>query len=154
MQKIEAGKIVTFSQAIHSRAHGEWGTFKRTLRFPEQLPKVMADAMLGMSIHESTNIPRVELVDFEYEESLVFSIPRTMLKGVDEPQEGMIFNAKIEGRQLQGVIKEINDQEAIIDCNFPQAGVKNLFNNIHILNIRDQTDEEQSQPFKSQITVI
>jgi FKBP-type peptidyl-prolyl cis-trans isomerase 2 len=154
MQKVEDGKIITFTQTIYSKAHGEWGTFERTIRFPDRLPPVMIEALINKSINDTMNIPRMENLDFEYEDSLNFSVPKAMLSGATEIKKGMVFAAKIEGRELQGAVKEINNDHIVIDCNFPHAGVKNLFNNLHILNIRDQTDEERLSRFDQIIKVI
>ena len=102
MQKVEDGKIITFTQTIYSKAHGEWGTFERTIRFPDRLPPVMIEALINKSINDTMNIPRMENLDFEYEDSLNFSVPKAMLSGATEIKKGISSNKIILAGFSQG----------------------------------------------------
>jgi len=154
MLKVEPGKIVIFTQQMMSLAHGNWGTFERTIRYPEFIPAVFIEEFLNKPVHTKMTIQRNELSNFEHDPALIFPISKSLMSGVKNIEPGMIFTTQFVDRKLQGCVKEVFEDHVIIDCNFPEIGVKNLYHIINISNIREQTKEEALSDFKPMLKVV
>lgn len=154
MLKVEPGKIVVFTQQMMSLTHGSLGTFERTIRYPEAIPTTFIDELKNQPVNAQMRIHRDELANFEHDPDLVFSISKSSMSGVNNIEPGMIFVAHLSEKKLQGCVKEIFDDHVIIDCNFPETGMKNLYHNLWVSDIREQTKEEALSDFKPLLKVV
>lgn len=78
----------------------------------------------------------------EFIPGMVQTVPRSLLEGRDI-EVGMRFKATTKGGPLAFVIKEIRDDEIVVDGNHPLAG-KTLHFDISVEAVREATIEELS----------
>ena len=152
--KISDGKIVRFTQTYHTRGHGEWGTFETEIKYPENLDPGMQEALAGLEKDDKTNVHLEILSRFVYDESLEVSVPKSQLKGADQIEIGMMFKARFNDRSLQGIVEQIDQDRVMINCNLPLMGLKNVYSQIQILDVRDPTEKEIQEGFSASIKVI
>lgn len=77
----------------------------------------------------------------EYNDELIFDLPKERLQGLEDVQVGMHVQAETkEGTQIL-TVKEIHDDSIIFDANHPLAG-QTLFFDITIKDVREATSEE------------
>lgn len=77
----------------------------------------------------------------EYDQDLVFSVPRDRFKDFSDLKIGMQFEAETEqGHQIMA-IKSVDDDSVIVDANHPLAG-QDLHFEGRIVGVRDATNEE------------
>jgi FKBP-type peptidyl-prolyl cis-trans isomerase SlyD len=80
----------------------------------------------------------------EYESEAIQTVKRTEFPEDMNLEVGQSYYANTpDGGQMPFLIKEIKDGEIIIDFNHPLAGV-NLDFDVHLLDVRDATQEEIS----------
>jgi FKBP-type peptidyl-prolyl cis-trans isomerase SlyD len=77
----------------------------------------------------------------EYNDELIFDLPKERLQGLEDVQVGMHVQAETkEGTQIL-TVKEIHDDSIVFDANHPLAG-QTLFFDITIKDVREATSEE------------
>lgn len=79
----------------------------------------------------------------EFDESLLTSVDKSDLAGIPELKVGM----QIQGESPEGVaiftIREIQDDQVVLDANHPLAG-QNLNFDVKVVSVREATEEELS----------
>lgn len=82
----------------------------------------------------------------EYDETAVQSLPKEQFAGI-ELREGMeLFGQGEDGSNVRVIVKEIKDDEVVVDFNHPYAGRDLLFN-VEILEVREATEDEKATGF-------
>jgi FKBP-type peptidyl-prolyl cis-trans isomerase SlyD len=75
---------------------------------------------------------------------LVQQVPRAAFEGVDSVEVGMVFHAQTPtGQMQQVVVREVSDDEIIVDGNHPLAGQPLNFD-VEIVSVRDASADELS----------
>jgi FKBP-type peptidyl-prolyl cis-trans isomerase SlyD len=77
----------------------------------------------------------------EYNESLVFALPKERFAEVDNLQEGMQFAVNGPGGGMVMTVTGIGDKDVTLDGNHPLAGSTLNFQ-VEVLEVRDATPEE------------
>jgi len=77
----------------------------------------------------------------EWDESIMITVPRSNLSGVEKLEEGMELEAQFSNGSQIVKITKITDTEVTLDGNHPLAGMDLNFE-INIKEIRDATKEE------------
>ncbi len=101
-------------------------------------------SVMGMNIDDEKDIV-IEPADAygNYDETRTHPLPIEEVKSSFDPEIGMqIIVDMADGQQFPAVIKEITDQEVIIDLNHPLAG-QTLHFSIKILAVNDEPQLEQ-----------
>jgi FKBP-type peptidyl-prolyl cis-trans isomerase SlyD len=92
--------------------------------------------MAGMSVGETTEIvvPAEEAYG-TYNEEAVQAVSKAQLQGVEEISPGMVLRGQnADGSPVEVVVKEVREDEVIIDLNHPLAG-RDLAFTVTILDI-------------------
>jgi FKBP-type peptidyl-prolyl cis-trans isomerase 2 len=152
--KVSTGKVVTFTQTFHTRGHGEWGTFEQEVVFPNDLDPALVGELEGMGIEDTCTVHLAHLEKFIHDDSLVIKVPKSHLQGVETLKPGMVFSARLTDRALKGIVTSIDETQAIIDCNLPLFGLKNVMSNVRILDIRELKEEEKNSPFQAKLRTV
>ncbi len=79
----------------------------------------------------------------EYDEELIFPVPRTEFPADEELAEGMQFQAHTEEGEQIFTVKAVSADTVTVDANHPLAG-QNLHFDISIVDVREATREELS----------
>ena len=80
----------------------------------------------------------------EHDANAIQTVPRQELAGIANLEVGMQLQAQHpDGRTVTLFVKEIREQEVILDSNHPLAGMALTFD-VEIMEIRDATAEELS----------
>lgn len=99
-------------------------------------------ALSGKSEGERINISIEPEEAYGYRnETLIQAVPRNAFQGVEEPQEGMQFQAQTPNGTQLITVTEISGEEIIVDANHPLAG-ETLDFNVEVVDVRDATEEE------------
>jgi FKBP-type peptidyl-prolyl cis-trans isomerase SlyD len=77
----------------------------------------------------------------EYNPEMVQEVPRNMFQGVDDITAGMQFQAQTDDGIQVVTVKDVTDENVIVDANHPLAG-QNLNFDVEIVDIRDASQEE------------
>ena len=78
----------------------------------------------------------------EYEPTLVETVPLSAFEGVDHIEPGMAFEAQGSDGQLRRIeVREVDDDQAVIDGNHPLAGVELHFE-VEVVDVRPASEEE------------
>lgn len=77
----------------------------------------------------------------EYNPEMVQEVPRNMFQGVDDIAAGMQFQAQTDDGIQVVTVKDVTDENVIVDANHPLAG-QNLNFDVEIIDIRDASQEE------------
>lgn len=77
----------------------------------------------------------------EYNPEMVQEVPRNMFQGVDDITAGMQFQAQTDDGIQVVTVKDVTDENIIVDANHPLAG-QNLNFDVEIVDIRDASQEE------------
>lgn len=77
----------------------------------------------------------------EYDDSLVAAIPRNQFDPSLQIEPGMQFNAERDGKYYTLTVKEIENDQVIVDGNHPLAGYVLNFK-VDVRDVRDATSEE------------
>ncbi len=155
--KVENGKIVQFTQSFVTAANGFWGAFLREVEFPYGLNTDLIHAMAGKTVGDEFSLEFKAFDHLIYDDSLVFKVPVSKFNGIESLQPGMVFRSgKLfnSTHQLQGVIKSINGSVAVIDCNHPMIGQKNIITNVCIIEVRPLRGNEISGNFPQTMNIV
>ena len=110
------------------------------------LIKGFDDALMGMKDGEEKEIT-IEPKDAygEPNEMLVQKIPRKELSDEITPEVGMVLGVKAPtGQVFPATIKEVNDEEILLDANHPLAG-KTLHFKLQLVAHRVPTEEDMAK---------
>lgn len=103
----------------------------------------LEQALTGREVGESlkVSVPPAEAYG-EVREDLVQNVPREAFGEVEPIEPGMAFQARSpDGRETRVVVKEIADDQVIVDANHQLAGVTLNFD-VEVVEVRDATEEE------------
>lgn len=145
--KVENGKIVQFTQSFITAANGFWGAFQREVEFPHGLDNELIQAMTGKVVGDEFSLEFKAFDHLIYDDSLVFKVPVSKFNGIDSLQPGMVFRSGkfFNGtHRLQCIVKHIEGNDAVIDCNHPMIGQKNIITNVCITEVRRLRANESS----------
>lgn len=79
----------------------------------------------------------------QYNQEAIQSLPKEQFAGI-ELREGMeLFGQNEDGSSVRVIVKDIKDDEVVVDFNHPYAGRDLLFN-VEILEVRDATEDEKA----------
>jgi FKBP-type peptidyl-prolyl cis-trans isomerase SlyD len=79
----------------------------------------------------------------DYDPKYVDTVPKNEFEGADELYVGQEFNFETENGEIHSIwIKDIKEDEVVIDGNHPLAG-KTLEYDFSILEVREADDEER-----------
>ncbi len=82
-----------------------------------------------------------ELAYGEIDPDLIHSIDKSMFRGVDNIEPGMVFTAQGEHGQQQITVKSVEGGEVKIDGNHEMAG-QTLHFDVQVVSVREATEEE------------
>lgn len=78
----------------------------------------------------------------QYDEKLVFDIPKSQFKDMENIQQGMQVQAQMQNGQTQILtVKDIGDADVTLDANHPLAG-EELHFDVDVQAVREATEEE------------
>jgi len=77
----------------------------------------------------------------EYNDEAIQEVPKEQFEGIDLAEGITLYGQGEDGSTVQVVVKEIGDQNVIIDFNHPLAGKELLFN-VVISDIREASEDE------------
>lgn len=77
----------------------------------------------------------------EIDPALIHSIDKSMFRGVDNIEPGMVFTAQGEQGQQQITVKAVEGDKVIIDGNHEMAG-QTLHFDVEVVSVRPATEEE------------
>ena len=100
------------------------------------------DAVNVLSVDDTTTaVVTPEDAYGEYDPEKVGAVPRSAFVGIDDLQVGMQVQEETEDGPLLITIREVNEEQVIIDSNHPLAGLTLNFE-LQVMAIRDATKEE------------
>ena len=79
----------------------------------------------------------------EYNNEAIQSLPKEQFAGIDLHEGMELFGQNEDGSSVRVIVKEIKDDEVIVDFNHPYAG-KDLLFNVEVLEVRDATEDEKA----------
>mgnify|MGYP001064109931 CR=1 FL=1 len=96
-------------------------------------------AVLGMKLNEEKDIVIAPEDGYgDYDENLIYAFPLEEVQQQFTPEVGMTIGLQMEnGAQIPAIIKEITNDEVIVDMNHPLAG-KTLHFHVKVINISDE----------------
>lgn len=102
----------------------------------------LENALLGKTVGDkfSVNIPAAQAYG-EYNPELVETVPAEMFQGVDKIEVGMQFQAQTDHGVQIVTVKAIEDNQIVVDGNFPLAG-QDLNFDVEVIEIREASAEE------------
>ena len=108
----------------------------------EDILQAIEDAVEGLSVGDSApaNI-KPEQAYGEYDEKKLATAPKSAFDGIDEIFPGMQIQEETAEGPLLVTIKEINNDEVLVDANHPLAG-QSLHFELTVKDVRDATKEE------------
>ncbi|MFP4364244.1 MAG: peptidylprolyl isomerase [Spirochaetia bacterium] len=77
----------------------------------------------------------------EYNDQMIFAVPKDNFQGVDTVEPGMQFQAQLENEMRILTVKSIEGDQVTVDGNHPLAG-KELHFDVEVKDVREATDEE------------
>ena len=102
----------------------------------------LESGIVNMSIGEKSDV-LVKAADAygDYNEDAQQELPREQFAGIDLNPGMTLYGQGEDGGTVQVIVKEIKDENVVIDFNHPLAG-KDLMFTVTISNIRDASAEE------------
>ncbi len=102
----------------------------------------LESGIANMSIGEKAEVP-VKAADAygEYNAEAKQEVPKDQFAGIDLEIGMSLYGQGEDGSTVQVVVKEIGEENVIIDFNHPLAG-KDLMFNVTVNNIREASEEE------------
>lgn len=98
-------------------------------------------AVLGMKLDEEKDIVIAPQEGYgDYDDNLLYAFPLEEVQQQFKPEIGMTIGLQMDnGSQIPAVIKEITDDEVVVDMNHPLAG-KTLHFHVKVVNISDEPE--------------
>ncbi|MGQ9842220.1 MAG: FKBP-type peptidyl-prolyl cis-trans isomerase [Spirochaetota bacterium] len=98
-------------------------------------------AVLGMKLDEEKDIVIVPKEGYgDYDDNLLYAFPLEEVQQQFKPEIGMTIGLQMDnGAQIPAVVKEITDDEVVVDMNHPLAG-KTLHFHVKVVNISDEPE--------------
>jgi FKBP-type peptidyl-prolyl cis-trans isomerase SlyD len=75
------------------------------------------------------------------DDSVVFTVPRSQFRGVDELEVGMQFEVQGDGEGHVVTVVSMDENEVTVDGNHPLAGLTLHFD-VDVVDVRDATPDE------------
>ena len=102
----------------------------------------LESGIANMNVGDNGEIP-VKAVDAygEYNSEATQEVPKDQFSGIDLELGMSLYGQGEDGSTVQVVVKEIGEENIMIDFNHPLAG-KDLLFSVTINNIRDASEEE------------
>ena len=108
----------------------------------EDILQGIENAVEGLSINDEVSITIAAADAYgEYEPEKVETVPRSAFVGMDDIQVGMQVQEETEHGPMQITIKEVTDDQVVVDANHPLAG-QSLHFDLQVKAIRMATPEE------------
>ncbi|KEA46039.1 peptidylprolyl isomerase [Campylobacter mucosalis] len=79
----------------------------------------------------------------EYNNEAVQALPKEQFAGIELVTGMELFGQNEDGSSVRVIVKEIKDDEVVVDFNHPYAG-KDLLFNVEILEIREASEDEKA----------
>ena len=77
----------------------------------------------------------------EYNDEAVQVVPKEQFSGIDLEAGMTLYGTGESGETVQVIVKELKDDDVVVDYNHPMAG-KTLMFSVVVLDVRDATPEE------------
>ena len=147
-ESIQNGKVVSFSYVLRDEdgniiEQTAAGDSMDYLHGNQNIIPGLENAMNGMKVGEMKNV-KVKAADAygEFNEELMFKVPLANFPPGQNIEAGMEFQSSNEDGSIMVIkVKEVDDENAVVDANHPMAGM-NLEFDITIKNIRTATTQE------------
>ena len=108
----------------------------------EDILQAIEDAVDGLSIEESATAHiKPEQAYGEYDENKITKVPKSAFDGIDEIFPGMQIQEDTAEGPMLVTIKDITNDEVLVDGNHPLAG-QSLNFELVVKDVRDATKEE------------
>ncbi len=142
---IENGLIIELAEQYYTPALGCIGAFRRTIRFPGDLPIQFVNALNHQEKGSNHIVFLAYLAAMKRSDLLMLKVKKPMLKCPEQIKEGMVFEASNFSPKLKGVVSKVDSDHIILDCNLLLAGVPNVWVDIYIVDIRKPSAEESEK---------
>lgn len=145
LAKISSGLIIELAEQYHTPALGCIGAFRRTVKFPGELPSQFVSTLSNQTkaSHHIVFLPY--LADMKRSDLLLLKVNRHMLNCPHEIKEGMVFEASTFAPKFKGRVDSVRDDHIILDCNIFLAGMPNVWVDIYVVDIRNPSEEENTK---------
>lgn len=99
-------------------------------------------AVEGLTVNDKTEV-KIDACDAygEYDDNNLSSVPRQAFAGLDQLTVGMQLQEETSDGAILVTIKEINDEQVLVDTNHPLAG-QTLHFKLEVIALREATAEE------------
>jgi FKBP-type peptidyl-prolyl cis-trans isomerase SlyD len=147
-EKVENGKVVSFSYKLYGKDEDviveqtEKGQPMQYLHGNNNIIPGLEKAMEGMSAGDEKEVRVLAAEAYgEYNEELLFSVPKENFPQDTALAPGMQFQTETDDGSMVVTVKEVTDDTVVVDANHPMAG-ENLKFDIKIEEVRDATPQE------------
>lgn len=155
MMKIENGKIIKLAFTNYISWGKCWGTFEQQGLYPDDFDyKPLQEELKGRAVNDHFLVSQHGLGKTTHTNELVLKLPMENFKNAKGIQKGMVFKTSFQMKTFTGVIISTDEQYVTLDCNFPDAGNKNLSMGVMVQDVRELTEEESKLGHKSYIRAI
>src|SRR5688500_8684997 len=147
--QVSNGKVVSFSYTLRD---SEGNVLEQTeknqpmqyLHGNQNIIPGLEKEMEGMNVGDSKKVTVEPQEGYgEYDEKLVFNVPRTNFPKEAQLEPGMEFQAQTEQGPMPLIVLEVADDHVIVDANHPMAG-ETLNFEVTVEEVRTATTQELS----------
>jgi FKBP-type peptidyl-prolyl cis-trans isomerase SlyD len=148
-EKVSADKVVSFSYTLRDN---EGNTLEKTeggepmqyLHGYQNIIPGLESEMEGMDVGDTKKVTVKPAEGYgEFDQNLVFKVPRANFPQGIEITPGMEFQTQTEQGPLVIRVEEITDEHVMVNANHPMAG-QTLHFDIKIEGVRDATSQEKT----------
>ena len=108
----------------------------------QDILQAIEDAVAGLSVNETASVTiKSEDAYGEYDPDKVSTVPRSAFDGFDELFPGMKIQEETSNGPVLVTIKDITNDQVVVDSNHPLAG-QSLYFDLEVKAVRPATAEE------------
>jgi FKBP-type peptidyl-prolyl cis-trans isomerase SlyD len=147
--KVSSGKVVSFSYTLSDDSGNtlektESGEPMQYLHGHQNIIPGLESQLEGMDIGDTKKVSVKPSDGYgEFDQNLVFKVPRENFPQGVEITPGMEFQTQTEAGPLIIRVEEVNEGHVIVNANHPMAG-QTLHFDVKIEDVRDATSQEKT----------
>ncbi len=149
---VSNGNLVRYRIRLFNRLMS-FGEFEILARFPDQVPLSIREKIVSKSVGYRTRFP-FEIKEEFYDDSLLIRAPKNKIKSESPLKEGMILSTKLNGKIRRGSIKNIGEDDVLIDCNYPLTGQRGVKCDLKIVSVTEPSSSDSSSLNNGPITTV
>ena len=140
---IDTGSIVHFRRKVSTPSFPNLAYWDEVVLFPRDLPARLSAEMYGKKASDTFTVTTDQFKNHQRNPLNIVSIPLESIPYADV-KRGTVLKSVIGAKEIFATVTEVENGEAVLDINPPQAGEDCETYEVEIIEVRPSTADERA----------